>query len=467
MSEEKKQTHWAPPRKEDRLPISARLRRAALPAGIIVLALAAVAAVAMLVPERDREQPPQPRPPKPVEILEIRPLPAVPDTFTLSAVVEPRRIVDVAAEVAGRVTKIHSEEGRPCKAGDLVAELDKELIGADYERAKGEMDALERQRKQLEAQLEADRESVEQAKAQLRLDETEYARRKRLQAQKAVAEIEVEQARTKVEADQAALRAAQARTRASEQGLQVLEANITSVKAALSAAATRLERTEIAAPIDGIMNRIVVEEGEYVVPGTAIVRIVDLEKVKIVVQVPERDIGYLELGDPVVIERDYARNVLRSDGRITYIGFLADERTRTTPVEVEVDNPGLALRTGQIVRVKLTRMKVPDAVMIPLRAVIPWENMRVVYVVDEDGLARRIEDVRFGFFTDQYVLVTGDSLKPGDRLIVKGKEFVSPGQKVEIVGKLPPITLPPTGPDETVTPEALPVGTVKEVPVQP
>src|SRR3990172_2696970 len=86
---------------------------------LILGVLAALAAVARM-PSRKREVPPSEPPPVNVTVMTVTAEPELPETFTLPGVIEPNRVVDVSAEVAGRIERIPLEEGRDVRAGDLL-----------------------------------------------------------------------------------------------------------------------------------------------------------------------------------------------------------------------------------------------------------------------------------------------------------------------------------------------------------
>jgi membrane fusion protein (multidrug efflux system) len=206
-------------------------------------------------------------------------------------------------------------------------------------------------------------------------------------------------------------------------------------KAKLEEVRARLERTKIVAPGGGVLNDLLVEEGEYVQPGMPVAEIVDTSVVKVVVDVPERDIGFFKVGQKAEVIVD--SKVADSNGQppalsgpITFISELADARTRSTPVEITLANPERELRSGQIVRVRLTRRMLKDAVLIPLLAVIPMEEGYAAYVVNSDEAHRR--DLKLGIMRKDEVQVE-QGLKAGDQLIVAGHRFVAPGQKVRII----------------------------------
>jgi membrane fusion protein (multidrug efflux system) len=185
-----------------------------------------------------------------------------------------------------------------------------------------------------------------------------------------------------------------------------------------------------------VLNCLPAEIGEFVSPGMCVAQIVDVDQVKIVVDVPERDIGYLTLGaeQTVLHGIDHPRE---AKGKITYISELADTNTRTTRVEITADNPSgsdgrRTLRSGQIVQAQIIRQKLHDITLVPLEAVIPLEKGYIAYVV-ENGLAeRRSVELDPSLIKGQSIRVLA-GLKTGDRLIVSRDNRICPDQPVRVI----------------------------------
>lgn len=312
-------------------------------------------------------------PPVNVKVEVVQPIAALPDTFDLDGTVEPDRVVKVSAEVAGRIERIDAREGDPCRAGEKLVFLNTDLLFAQAQRAR----------------------------AQAEFDKREYDRVADLQARGVATSTELDQARTKAAASGAVY---------------------DEIKA-------RLDRAVIVAPVDGVLNRIPVEVGEYLREGDLVAEIVDMARAKIVVNVPQRDVLHLAVGqeETILLSEEPPRTLT---GKIGYISELADEKTRTTRVEIVVDNSQQLLRSGQFVGVRLTRRVLKDVILIPLEAVIPLESGREVYVVEDGKAQSRL--VALGILRGRSVQVT-DGLRPGDKLITTGQRYVGPGQRVNIV----------------------------------
>jgi len=216
------------------------------------------------------------------------------------------------------------------------------------------------------------------------------------------------------------------------QDLDTARSQLTMSQASLGEIRARLKRTRIFSTTSGILNDLPVEEGEYVQPGTPVAEIVDAATVKVAVRVPERDVAFFAVGRTTQVSVDTHTQgppILR-EGVISFISELADHQTRSTRMEIKLDNSDRSLRCGQIVHVHLTRRVLDNVIMIPLMAVIPMEDSKAVYVVNSTQTQRR--EIELGIIRGDRVQVK-QGLQVGDRLIVAGHRFVAPEQNVNVV----------------------------------
>ncbi len=352
-----------------------RLLGYAVKAALVLGAVAIVAGIAKM-PSQKREAPAAEAPPVNVTVQTVVAEPELADTFELPAVVEPNRVVTVAAEVSGRIEQIGPKKGDVVRAGDLLIQLNADLLRPQFDGAK----------------------------AQLDFDQIQYQR---------MANLVEENATTQRDLDNAT-------------------AQLAASKARLEEIRARLDRTRIAAPIGGALDDLLVEEGEYVDPGNPVAKLVETDPVKVVVEVPERDTPFFAPGDQAEVLTETKGIEQRLVGRIEFISELADPQTRSTRVEILLENKERLLRSGQIMRARLTRRILKDAILVPLLAVIPMEDSMAVYVVNSAQAERR--EVRLGVIKGDRVQVLS-GLKAGDQLIVAGHRFVAPGQKVSVVAE--------------------------------
>lgn len=353
-------------------PSSGWVRRAAIKLVIALVAVGAVGAIAMME-QPSTEAPPTEAPPVNVTVLRVVPEADLADTFTLPAVIEPNRVVTVSAEAAASIEHILPEEGDTVEKGDLLVQLNTDLIQPQFATA--------------EAKYERDK-------------------------------IEYERMASLVKSDAAP-----------QQDLDNAVSDLAASKASLEEARARLDRTRILSPAHGVLNDLPVEEGEYVAPGTPVAEIVEIDTVKVVVDIPEKDIAFFSVGQQAEILADVKECEESVVGQITYISQLANPQTRSTPIEITLNNRDGLLRSGQIVRAALTRRVLDEAIMVPLLAVIPQEVGYAVYVVEDSKAERR--DVQLGIIKGDRIQVLS-GLDGGEMLIVAGHRFVAPGQNVNV-----------------------------------
>ena len=207
---------------------------------------------------------------------------------------------------------------------------------------------------------------------------------------------------------------------------KVSEANVT-------AAATRLEKSIVKAPITGVIDEVLVKAGEWADTGKPLARIVQTDRVKVVVGVPERDIPHFRAKDEVSVTLD-ALPGESLPGHIFRIATTAERETRTFSTEIELPNESHRLRPGMVARVRMVRNVFPDAISVPIFSVLTMENQRFALVV-ENGVAR-IRQIQVGVLEGDRVHVT-EGLRPGDTLIIAGHRDLRDGQPVTITEEVP------------------------------
>lgn len=366
------------------------VRARLVPAMIIVAGLVCLVIIGMLPkPEESVES----LPPQAVNVVveKVVPIASLPDTLELDGEVEPNLLVKVAAEVAGRVERYGQRaEPNATNPGDQLQEGDSIQAGAPLMYLNTDL-------------LQA---SYNQAEAKHEFDLRQYERIKQAYQRNVATNSQLDEAQT---------------------SLELSEATLAEVKA-------KLDRTTIFAPLSGVINRLMAEVGEYVQEGTACAEIVDNSTIKVVVNVPEAEIHYFEVGQQQRIY-DRLQDSLNLLGQITYISQVADSQTRTTRVEISVPNRDEALHSGQIVNVCLKRRDLTNAIMVPIEAIIPLEHGYIIYVV-QDEKAKSVHDVQINvrFIRGKRILVT-NGLKGGEQLIVKGQWMCGDGQPVKIISE--------------------------------
>ena len=424
----------------------------------VILSMAAILMAVMFIGCSSEEEaaPPTTPPPAPVRIAEVVKQDLVPKHTLIGSVRASRRSV-VGSAVAGRVTAVRIEDGDAVSAqtdesaantGILVT-LNTETIDSDIKAAQAEFRRLQEQLNELKTGSRP--EEITRAKA-----EYDAAHAARDAAATRFARIEkLNEAGVSTaddfEAAKSISRAAEQRLKAAKADLELIEAGPR--KEQIEQAAASVEKQSqilarlnvqrgwhtIRAPFDGFVVKRMTEVGQWVAQGDPIVEIMALDPIDVVVHAPESLVGALRPGDLVPVKvHALPDDEEELSGTIAGIVDSADQRARTFPVRVRVDNPqragGFLLRDGMQAQAVISGRR-RSVLMIPKDALILGGRLPVVMVADmtskSEGVAVRVE-VETGIAHGELIEVTGQ-LSAGQSVIVDGNERLQPGQLVRVV----------------------------------
>ncbi len=194
-------------------------------------------------------------------------------------------------------------------------------------------------------------------------------------------------------------------------------------------------KAEVRAPIDGTIIRYYVDIGDSVIPQEPmpqepVFNIAYIDKVRIVVNVGEKDISKLREGEKVRVSVDAypGENFL---GRVVKIAPAVDPRSRKLKVELEVENKDHRLKSGMFADVEVIYEEHRNVLVVPKIAVLEREGRNILFTV-ENGRAR-LREVRIGVSdTEKIEIVEG--LNEGESVIVEGNYGLLDGAKVELGG---------------------------------
>jgi membrane fusion protein (multidrug efflux system) len=158
-----------------------------------------------------------------------------------------------------------------------------------------------------------------------------------------------------------------------------------------------------------------------------IVTIINMDTVKILMGVNEKDVSRVTIGLDTEIRVDaWPGKVFK--GKVTNVAPIVNPLNRTTEVEVLIENRDGALKPGMFARVAIVIEAHENAVVVPHDAVVESESGRSVFVVEGDRASRRT--LTTGFL-DGAALEVRSGLKGGERLIVIGQQRLKDGVKVK------------------------------------
>ncbi len=294
------------------------------------------------------------------------------DVIFLPGTTEAWQDVQVSADTAGRIEWMGPNEGDLVQKGDLLVKIDVSALKA----------------------------AMAHAEAQYQLADDLYQRRRRLFKRKIIAQEELDQSATQ---------------------RKLAATDLQQIKVKYNHGFPR-------SPINGIINHLYVDTGEFIDTGKPIADIINIDRIKINVRVPELDIRFVLQGQktPVKIDAFPARKL---NGTIDFVAFKADPATKTFLVRTIVENLFADIRPGMIARVAFVRRMIPDALLAPLFALVDKGGERIAFV-EKDGIAQS-RTVDIGVIEGDRVQITS-GLNPGDHLIVRGQTEIEDGMRVRV-----------------------------------
>ena len=209
-----------------------------------------------------------------------------------------------------------------------------------------------------------------------------------------------------------------------------IENQLKSAMASEAMSKKSLNDTKLYAPFSGYIASRDGEIGQNAIPGSPIVKLVNIGSVKVKISVPENEVQRIAKGSsmkiivPALSNREFS-------GRVTERGVSADPRSRTYEVKATIQNPGSQLLPGMICQAFTNYMLGSTGVFVPAYLVqLDGDNKTFVWVVNSGKAVKR--EITINNETAQGVQVSG-GLSAGDQIIVAGQQKVSNGMKVEIV----------------------------------
>jgi membrane fusion protein, multidrug efflux system len=329
----------------------------------------------------------------PTQAQPVRGVEVIQDTLWVSVVAageaEAYRRSDVSTRTSGIVQRIHVREGQVVQAGALLVQLDTTEAAMDLAQARADLTSRQ-----------VDFEVAMLGQGDL-LNPEERADRERI------------------------LRAT---------------TGLDNAEVALRRAEMELEWTRVRAPFTGRVANLEAVEGSFLSSGGEVLTLVQLDPIKVEVNVLEAEMAYLQEGRRATLQFP-AFPGERLQGRIETINPVVDPETRSSRVTVVLSNPDHRIRPGMYARVTLEAQSYPDRVLVPRDAVVERDRRQVVFMIrnmDEQG--RGVSEWRYvttGRRNEEFVEIVPHEetsmLSPGEIVLVDGHHYLAHDWPVQLV----------------------------------
>ena len=313
--------------------------------------------------------------------------------------------VAVVPRAAGRLEQVLVQLGDRVSRGQRIAKIE------DQE--------LQEQIRQAEAAMEVASATIRQREADLQLARTNVERSRSLFERQLLPKQTLDDNEARYQSAVAALDLARAQNTQSNARLEELRVNMTN--------------TVITSPVNGFVARRAADPGAFVSQNAPVVDVVDISSVRLVVNVVEKDLKIIRVGDATEVEVD-AFPGEKFSGRIARLAPVLDPATRTFPIEIEIPNPSFRLKPGMYARVAITTGENENAIVVPTNAVVDaGGGRRGVFLAQADNTAL-LRPVEVGIEKDDLTEILS-GVAAGDRIVTTGAAGLRDGQRFLLQGE--------------------------------
>ncbi|MEI6507675.1 MAG: efflux RND transporter periplasmic adaptor subunit [Bacteroidota bacterium] len=390
------------------------------------------------------------------------------ESVSANGKIQPEIEIKISSDVPGEIKVLNVKEGDSVYAGMLLARIDPELYQSALDRSEATLNNSR-------ANLANAKARMLQSEAKFNEIESQFNRNKKMYEQKLISDAEMETSRS-------AFLSTKADVEAAKQSVMGAEFTVKSLEASLREAQKNLTRTEIFAPVNGIVSKLNVEKGERVVgtsqmAGTEMMRIANLNDMEVSVDVNENDIVKVRLNDTALIDVDAYTN-RKFKGIVTEVANSATTNSATTSdqvtnflVKIRILRSSYAdllltkrevFRPGMSASVEIHTQNIEDATAIPIEAVTirsksdldtltdktkkrnttkvteikKDDEVEVVFICNNDNVSMR--QVKTGIQDDKMIQIIS-GITVGDEIVTGPYSAISKtlkgGEKVKKVSK--------------------------------
>ena len=382
----------------------------------------------------------QPQKKAPLVTVEPAAVGEIARTLDLTGEVVPIQAVQISATLEGPIAFCPWREGDVVKAGEVLIEIARPVYREEVRTAEAALAVAQAKLADLRAgarpeEIAQAAESVKQLEECAGFAKSDLDRVSQMVESGSLPGESAEKARVayvKCQTDLAAARQKLQMLRAGPTATEIAtqEAIVEEAAAKLELARARLSESTIPAPFGGTITKVYVRQGDMAAPRMPLIEMVDLSSLVVRCAVPEISTGAVRTGMEAQVRLD-ALPGRSFSARVVRVFPHLDPQLRTRTIELAVENDA-PLAPGMFGRVLLILESVPDAVTVPVQAIIATPSGAQVAFVVADGKAAQ-RKVETGIEASGRIQILS-GLNPGDQVVVSGQEKLKDGAEVRLSG---------------------------------
>lgn len=294
----------------------------------------------------------------------------------VQGVVESDKNVLISSEVAGRVLEVAVKEGQRVSQGQTIARINGDITAG----------------------------SINEVENALRLAETTYQKQKRLREQNVGTEMQLLQAENQRDA----------------------------LKKQLETLRAQYSKYNITAPVSGVVDMVEVNQGENIMPGMVVARVVNNSNLKVTAEVSERYVKAVKAGDSVILK--FPSIDLKMGAKVSSVGQVIDPANRTFSMVVNINSNTENLKPNLLSMVTIYDYVNPKAISVPANVIINDGTNNYVFVAETKGgktIAKKVI-VEPGTTSESQTEIK-EGLNPGDRVITENYKALVDGAEIKII----------------------------------
>lgn len=317
-----------------------------------------------------------------------------------SGTIFPARESKIGSKISGKIEKIYADEGDMVQKGQPLVKLDQTDLIITQKQAEGNLRTAEAR--------------AEQARLNLEKIKKEWIRLSRLHQKGVISQQQYDDINMNY--------------RIAQTQLKLVNGEVQQARITLDMAKQQLLNSVTLSPFSGVVVKKFVNEGEMIsiMPPVPLFWIMNIEYVKVEVEVPEIEITTIKVGQRARIRGDSFPNRV-FEGRVSVINPLVDPTSRTFRVKIDIANPRYILKAGMFARVQIVVDEHKGVLLVPRDALLTRDGKQNVFVAENPYAIMR--PVEVGLTNDLHVEITS-GVNEGEMVVVKGGYGLEDGAKI-------------------------------------